>query len=145
MPSCGVARSLFHRVICLIAGAKERFCRVPKRVQFSCFLTLNTPALSIMIRRSFCKLTSFLVLSAGIGALLALPNTGYGSYLVSDVTDQRLEHWFFISNHEELARQAELMGTTYPWPGDMDNRVRVPVKAGYISHASMSCGETSEP
>jgi hypothetical protein len=236
-----------------------------------------------MIRRGFCKLTSFLFLSAGIGALLALPNTGcggpsespvpvtvkvteyialadlrtpmpgaevcetdttnctttddqglatielpanadvsyaitkegYGSYLISDVTDARLEHWFIMYNHEELARQAELMGTTYSWtdtgiiilraytepgvmfdmigqsnnqfyylngdtpsteldgtagdgrggftdvaegeyqvefleapviytasttwPGDMDNRVRDPVKAGYISYASMSC------
>jgi len=146
---------------------------------------------------------------------------GYGSYLISDVNNGRLDHRFIMYGDEELARQAPLMGTTYPWtntgfmllrvysepgvvfdligqanepfyfsdgdtpstdldattadgrggftdlaegdyqvefvdpqvlcrpftawPGDMDNRVRVPVKAGYISWASMSCGQAPTP
>lgn len=150
---------------------------------------------------------------------------GYGSYLVSDVTNADLEHWFWMYTEEELARLSQLMGTTYPWtdsgivllrvyngvnnepgvmfdlvgesnnqfyfvngdtpstgidattqdgrggftdvtageyqvefrnaqipcraftawPGDMDNRVRVPVKAGYISYSSMSCGTAPVP
>lgn len=146
---------------------------------------------------------------------------GYGSYLVSDVTDSRIEHWFRMYNDEEVERLAGLMGTTYPlnggiivlraysdepgvmfdlvgesanqfyflngntpsteidsttadgrggftdlgdgvhevdfvadpvncrdfsaWPSDVDNRVKVPVKAGYISYASMSCGAGTAP
>lgn len=147
---------------------------------------------------------------------------GYGSYLISDVNNGRLEHWFYMYSDEELVRLASLMGTTYPWtdtgiiilrayseepgvvfdlvgqsnepfyfadgdtpsteldattddgrggftdvaegeyqvefidsqalcrsftawPGDMDNRVKVPVKAGYISYSSMSCGQAQTP
>ncbi len=146
---------------------------------------------------------------------------GFGSYLISDVNDGRLDHRFIMYSDEELARQAPLMGTTYPWtntgimllrvysepgvvfdligqanepfyfsdgdtpsteldattadgrggftdlaegeyqvefvdpqvlcrpftawPGDMDNRVKVPVKPGYISWASMACGQAETP
>ena len=146
---------------------------------------------------------------------------GFGSYLISDLNNGRLEHRFVMYGDEELARLAPLMGTTYPWtdtgiiilrvysepgvvfdlvgqanepfyfadgdtpsteldgttddgrggftdvaegeyqvefidsqvacrpftawPGDMDNRVRVPVKAGFISYSSMSCGQTQTP
>lgn len=146
---------------------------------------------------------------------------GYGSYLIPDVNNGRLDHRFYMYSDEELARLAPLMGTTYPWtdtgiiilrvysepgvvfdlvgqpnepfyfadgetpsteldgttddgrggftdlaegeyqvefvdpqvlcrpftawPGDMDNRVKVPVKAGYISYSSMSCGQASTP
>jgi len=148
---------------------------------------------------------------------------GFGSYLVSDVNNGRLEHWFWMYNDEELTRLAGLMGTTYPWtddgiiimrahseasvmfdlvgesnipfyfldgntpstdldsttsdgrggftdvaageyevelvgaevaidcraftawPTEIKNRVRVPVKAGYISYASMSCEQASSP
>jgi len=244
-----------------------------------------------MISRKLSNPASFLVLSAGFGALLALPNTGcgdsstptapvtvrvteyinlsnletpmpdaevcetdttnctmtdaegmatinlpdesevsytitkegYGSYLVSDVNNGKLEHWFWMYDDEELTRLAGLMGTTYPWtddgiilirefseasvmfdlvgqsnnefyflngdtpstdldsttddgrggftdvatgeyqvefigvevpvictaftawPSDIRNRVKVPVKAGYISYASMSCEQSSSP
>ena len=146
---------------------------------------------------------------------------GFGSYLISDVNNGRLDHRFIMYGDEELERLAPLMGTTYPWtdtgiivlrvysepgvvfelvgqpnepfyfsngdtpsteldsttddgrggftdlaegeyqvefidpqvlcrpftawPGEMDNRVRVPVKAGYISYSSMSCGEAPTP
>jgi hypothetical protein len=146
---------------------------------------------------------------------------GFGSYLISDVNNGRLEHRFVMYGDEELARLAPLMGTTYPWtdtgimilrvysepgvvfdlvgqpdtpfyfsngdtpsteldattddgrggftdlaegeyqvefvdpqvlcrpftawPGDMDNRVKVPVKPGYISYASMACGQAETP
>ena len=146
---------------------------------------------------------------------------GYGSYLVSDVTDSRIEHWFRMYNDEEVERLAGLMGTTYPldggiillrgysddpgvmfdlvggssnqfyfltgdtpsteidsttadgrggftdladgvyevdfvgapvecrdfssWPSEVANRVRVPVKDGYISYSSMSCGTETVP
>lgn len=146
---------------------------------------------------------------------------GYGSYLISDVNDGRVDHRFIMYGDEELARLAPLMGTTYPWtdtgimilrvysepgvvfdlvgqsdtpfyfsngdtpsteldattadgrggftdlaegeyqvefvdpqvlcrsftawPGDMDNRVKVPVKPGYISYASMACGQAETP
>jgi hypothetical protein len=146
---------------------------------------------------------------------------GFGSYLISDVNNGRLEHRFVMYGDEELARLAPLMGTTYPWtntgiillrvysepgvmfdlvgqsetpfyfsngdtpsteldattsdgrggftdvaegeyqvefvdpqvlcrpftawPGDMDNRVTVPVKPGFISWASMSCAQAETP
>ena len=147
---------------------------------------------------------------------------GFGSYLISDVNDGRLDHRFIMYTDEELARLAPLMGTTYPWtdtglillrvysepgvvfdllgqanepfyfsdgdtpstdldattadgrggftdvaegeyqvefvdpssalcrpftawPGDEDNRVKVPVKAGFISWASMACGQAETP
>jgi len=248
-----------------------------------------------MTSQNFSNLASFLVLSAGFGMLLALPNAGcgdssaptapvsvrvteyidvsnletpmpgaevcetdtanctmtdaegmatlnlpdesevsytitkegFGSYLVSDVNDGNLEPWFWMYDDEELARLAELMGTTYPWtddgiivmrefsregfeysvmfdlvdqpndafyfldgdtpstdldsttddgrggftdvaPGEYEveligadfpvvcaaftawpsvvrNRVRVPIKAGYISYASMSCERGAAP
>lgn len=142
---------------------------------------------------------------------------GFGSYLITDVTNTELEHGFWMYPDQELERLAELMGTTYPWtdtgvillraytdpgvvfdlvgesntpfyfvtgdtpstevesttqdgrggftdlapgdyqvdfagapvlcqpfttwPGDVDNRVKIPVKAGYISYSSMSCGQ----
>lgn len=31
------------------------------------------------------------------------------------------------------------------WPGDTDNSVKVPVKAGYISYSSMACGQSPTP
>ena len=34
---------------------------------------------------------------------------------------------------------SQVCGAFTAWPGDMDNSVKVPVKAGYISYASMSC------
>jgi hypothetical protein len=139
-----------------------------------------------MASRNFSTLASFLVLCAGFGALLALPNTGcgdsgvatapvtvsvteyitlanfetpmpsaevcetdttncvmtdteglatinlpdesaisytitkegYGSYLVADVNNGRLKHWAWMYNDEELSRLAGLMGTTYPWTDD---------------------------
>lgn len=146
---------------------------------------------------------------------------GFGSYLISDFNDGRLEHRFVMYGDEELARLAPLMGTAYPWtdagvillrvysepgvvfdlvgqakepfyfvngdtpsteldattsdgrggftdvaegeyevefvdpavlcrsftawPGELDNRVTVPVKAGFISWASMSCGQAPTP
>jgi hypothetical protein len=146
---------------------------------------------------------------------------GFGSYLISDVNNGRLDHRFIMYGDDELERLAPLMGTTYPWtdtgiiilrvysepgvvfelvgqpnepfyfsngdtpsteldsttddgrggftdlvegeytvefndpqvlcrpftawPGEMDNRVKVPVKPGYISYSSMACGQAETP
>lgn len=159
-----------------------------------------------------------LALPSGSEASYTITKEGYGSYLVADVVEGGIEHWFWMFSDAELTRMAELMGTTYPWddtgvmllrvysdpgvvfvlvgetansfyfengdtpsteidattfdgrggftdlaegeyqveylggevlcqpftawPGDADNRIRVPVRAGYISYASQSCGAT---
>lgn len=240
-----------------------------------------------MTSRNFSNLTSFLVLSAGLGALLVLPGTGCGgssevprapvsvrvtefvdlsnlqqplpgaevcetdtdnctmtdeegmatidlladaevsytiakegfaSYLLSDVNTGQLEHWTWMFPEEEVTRLAALIGTTFPgtgdgliiiraftdpgvmfdlvgesnepfyfldggtpsrdidattedkrggftdvapgdyqidvigapgpcqpfvvWPGDEDDRFKVPVKADHISWVSVTCGES---
>ena len=154
-------------------------------------------------------------LPSGAEVSYTIAKEGYGSYLVSDVTNGALDLSLWMYPDEELERLAELMGTTYPWldtgiilarvytdpgvvfdlvgasntpfyfvngntpsteidsttedgrggftdlapgeyqvdftgapvlcqpftawPAEVDNRVRVPVKAGHISYTSMSC------
>ena len=258
----------------------------PKRAQLSCAVPKNASALRTMTSRNFVNLAPYLVLSAGLGALLVLPSAGCGdseaptapvtvrvtefvdlsdlqrpmpgaevceadtdnctmtdeegiatinlpadaevsytitkegfaSYLLSDVNNGNLEHWTWMFPEEEVTRLAGLIGTTFPgtgdgliiiraftdpgvmfdlvgesnepfyfldggtpsreidattedkrggftdvapgeyefdvigapgpcqpfvvWPGDQDDRFKVPVKAGHISWVSVTCGES---
>ena len=59
-------------------GCGKQALGSPRRAHLCCIAPKNGPALLTMTSRSFTNLTSFLVLSAGLGALLVLPATGCG-------------------------------------------------------------------